>query len=462
MEVTEKKTKSISQKEIKNRIYKMILPITLESILQMSSGFVTMAMIGRIDTLSVAAVGLSNRITQIIWALFKGVTTGATVLAAKAYGANDQERLKKIAQQTLLSSIVLVAIFQQIIFWQAPRLLKIFGDSQDLLKNSAYHLKLVSWGLPFLAISLVVTGVLQGMGNAKTPMQITLIMNGVNIVLSFLLIFGKLGAPAMGLGGAAIATMLSQVVAGLLGLYVLFNRNGLLAGQKMGQILNPNLSQVKEIFKLGMPTSLESVFWQISAIILTKIILTFGEVALAAYQLGFQAESISYMPAMGFGVAATAFVGQAMGAKEKSLALRYLKEILKGVLLVTLFSASFLIFYPKGVMRLLTDQRQAIEIGAMYLLAMGLVQIPQNISGVLNGSLRGEGFTNVPMQVAGVGIWCIRIPLAYITTQLLGFSVNAIWVAMAIDLCVRFLMSSYLFKKKASFFPGREVLDQGE
>ena len=451
-----------SEKEIRKRIYGMILPITLESILQMSSGFVTMAMIGRIDTLSVAAVGLSSRITQIIWALFRGVTTGATVLAAKAYGANDQGKLKKIAQQTLLASMILVALFQQLIFWRAPGLLRIFGDNQVLLENSAYHLRLVSWGLPFLAISLVVTGVLQGMGNAKTPMQISLIMNGVNIVLSYLFIFGKLGIPAMGLGGAAIATALSQVAAGLMGLYVFFNRNGLLAHQKMKQFFKLNLSEVVRIFKLGMPTSMESVFWQISAIILTKIILTFGEVALAAYQLGFQAESISYMPAMGFGVAATAFVGQALGAEERPLALRYLKEIGKGVLSVTLFSASLLIFYPKGVMRLLTDQHQAIEIGALYLLCMGLVQIPQNLSGVLNGALRGEGFTNVPMQVAGVGIWCIRIPLAFVATQILGFGVAAIWVAMAIDLSIRFFMSSYLFKKHASFFPGREVTDQGE
>jgi len=103
-------------KQVRKRIYSMILPITIENILQMTAGFVSMAMIGRIDAIAIASLGLSTRITQIIWALFKGVTTGGAVFVAQAYGSGNHKKVKHIIQQTLLSSIILVFILQQFVF----------------------------------------------------------------------------------------------------------------------------------------------------------------------------------------------------------------------------------------------------------------------------------------------------------------------------------------------------------
>ena len=153
--------KTNDSKEVRKKIYSMILPITIENILQMTAGFVSMAMIGRIDAIAIAALGLSTRITQIIWALFKGVTTGGTVFVAQAYGSGNHKKVKHIIQQTLLSSIILVVLLQQLIFWKAPSILKIFNPNPNLLDNACIYLKIVSWGLPFVAIMLVVAGVLQ-------------------------------------------------------------------------------------------------------------------------------------------------------------------------------------------------------------------------------------------------------------------------------------------------------------
>ncbi|MBM7614981.1 MATE family efflux transporter [Alkaliphilus hydrothermalis] len=439
---------NLTEIELRKRIYAMIIPITLESILQMSSGIIAMGMIGRIDTVSVAAVGLSTRITQIIWALFRGVTTGATVFVAQAYGANDWGKLRKIVQQTLLSSILVVLALQQLVFWKAPTLLSIFGKNNPLLlENSALYLRTISFGLPFLAIMLVVTGVLQGTGNAKTPMKIAVIMNIINIALNYGLIYGELGLPALGLKGSAIATATAQFVAAMIGLYILFNKRGVLGFRIDSNLYKINFKQVWEIYRVGGPTSFESMFWQVSAIILTKIILSFGETALAAYQLGFQVESISFMPAAGFGVAATAFIGQALGAKDPQLSRRYLREIVKGSMVLTSISTAILIFLPGKAMALLTDQPEVIALGATYLLFMGLVQVPQNLAGVLNGAMRGAGYTRVPMIVAGAGLWGIRIPCAWILTKYFGWGITTIWATMAVDLVVRCILSLTLFKR---------------
>ncbi|MCM0649703.1 MATE family efflux transporter [Clostridium swellfunianum] len=443
--------KQYSLQEIRKKIYSMILPITIEGVLQLTAGLVSMALIGRIsssDPTPVNAISISSRITQIVWALFKGITTGASVFVAQAYGSGNYKKLKGVIQQTLLSSILLVIIFQQIIYWNASAILSIFNPGPELLENGVLFLKTISWGLPFMVIMLVVAASLQGMGNAKTPMLIALTMNLINIVISYLLIFGNLGMPSLGIKGAAIATATAQFIGALIGLYVLFSKGGVLNTHVNKNFFKINMKQIREVYKVGFPTSLESIFWQVAAIILTKAILTFGDTQAAAHQMGLQAEAISYVPAAGFGIAATTFIGQALGSKNSKLGKAYLKETLKGTLWVTAFCASILIFLPKVVMAMLTENTEVINLGAKYLIIMGLVQVPQNISGVLNGALRGAGFTRVPMFVAAAGLWGIRVPLTLLFAYKFHSTIVAIWIIMGVDLIVRFILSFIIYKTK--------------
>lgn len=461
-EVVMEITKEYSNSKIRKKIFSMILPITVESVLQMIVGFVSMAMIGRISAIAVGALGLSMRITQIVWALFKGVTTGATVFVAQAHGAQNNKKLRQVVQQTLLSTIILVILLQILIFWKAPDLiLNLFHPKEDLLQSAVTYLRTVSWGLPFMAIMLVVAGVLQGTGNAITPMLITLFMNIINAGLSFIFIFGKLGMPAMGIRGAALATIIAQFMGAMVGLYVLFSKGGILNSLFNKKLFDLDIRQIGDIYRVGMPTAFESIFWQIAALIITNVILSFGEIPLAAHQLGLQAESISYMPAAGFGIAATTFVGQALGAKDKKLGKAYLKETLKGAIIVTLFCASLLVFFPQLIMKILTDDVEVIKLGAKYLIIMGLVQMPQNVSGVLNGALRGAGYTKVPMIVAGIGLWGVRIPLSLLFTYYFHMNIIAIWLVMGADLIVRFILSFTVYKTK-NIFEKSFVLEEVE
>ena len=445
-------------KEINRKIISMIVPITIENLLQMIAGIVSMGMIGRIDALSISALGISMRITQIIWALFKGITIGATVYVAQYYGAGEMGKVRNVIKQTLISSIVLVIILQAIVFTQASKLLMVFNPKPELLGLATEYIRTVSLGLPFLAVMLILGGVQQGMGNAKIPMFITMLMNIVNILVGYIVIFGKLGITPMGVRGAALATVVSQAAAACLGLYIVFNRNGVLKGFLNKKLLDIDKRQIAEVYRVGLPTSMESIFWQLAAIILTRAILTFGETAFAAHQLGLQAESISYMPAAGFGVVATALIGQALGAKDKDLARLYLRQILKGALCITTLSVIVLIGFPKVLMSALTDNKEIIELSSIYLILMGLVQLFQNTTGVLAGAMRGAGFTKVPMMVAGIGLWGVRVPLALLMTYVFKQTIVAIWVVMCVDLIFRFLICFFYYRSK-NIYESRLMLD---
>lgn len=441
-------TENYDLRDINKKISAMILPVAIEGILQMAAGLVMMGMIGRIDVVAVSALGISMRITQMVWALFKGITTGASVYVAQYFGAKEYGKMKHVMQQTLISTIIVVVILQAVVYIFSPALLSIFDPSPELLEKAIIYIRTVSFGLPFLAVMLVVGGVLQGMGNAKTPMVITMMMNIVNIVIGYVLIFGRLGFEPMGVKGAAIATALSQLVAAILGLYVLFNQSGVLHSYLNTNFFSVDMPQIRNIYKVGLPSSAESMFWQLAAIILTRSILTYGETAFAAHQLGMQAESISYMPATGFSIAATAFIGQALGANDKNLAKIYLKQIFKGAISITAISVIVLVFFPGAMMSLLTDNPEVIRLGSIYLILMGIVQIPQNASNVLMGAMRGAGYTNIPMLVAGTGLWGIRVPFTLVVVYLLKLPITGIWVVMSIDLAFRFLFNLVLYKRK--------------
>jgi putative MATE family efflux protein len=285
-----------NDKLIKKKILSMTIPITAENILQMTAGVVSMAMVSRISPLAVGAIGISNIIFRIIWAVLKGVSTGCSVFVAQSHGAGEEKRLTGVSKQAFILSLGLAIIFQQLIYWFTGPLLMIFNPSPELLYEGIIYLRLLSWSLPMTAVILLVAGILQGMGNAKTPMLIIGVLNGVNIVLSYGLIFGKLGMPGMGLAGAAWAYNLSYLVAALMGIWVMFSSGGIFETSEGRRGWSFDRNTMNELIHFALPTTLEISFWQFASVIMTRSILTFGETAYAAYQLGLQAESISYMP----------------------------------------------------------------------------------------------------------------------------------------------------------------------
>jgi putative MATE family efflux protein len=277
-------------------------------------------------------------------------------------------------------------------------------------------------------------------------MQIALVINLVTVGLNSVLIFGRLGFPQLGFRGPAVGTIVGQAVGAAVAAWYLYSpRSGV--GLSLKQRFSLDLPVMRRILAIGIPSSAEMFFWQIAGIIIFRAINDFGTSAGAAYQLGLQAEGISYMPSVGFGIAATALVGRSLGAGDPRLAERYLKQIVRWGVLLTTCAAAVLLLGPKLLMRILTDDPEVIAIGAQYLFIMAFSQVPQQISGSLNGCLRGAGDTVTPMVSAAVGIWGCRIPLAFLLSR--KFGLMGIWWAINIDQFVRLAItgSRYLTGK---------------
>ncbi|MEG1687162.1 MAG: MATE family efflux transporter, partial [Angelakisella sp.] len=267
---------------IRKRIFAMIFPIVIENVLQLLASLVSMGMLGRISTIAVSAQGVASLLTGIIWNLFKGITIGATVLIANAYGAQDEKRIRVVAQQTLLSLVAVAFVLQFIVRWSARPLLSLFNPDPVIMDNALIYLKTVTYGFPFLAVMLCVTGFLQGKGDAKTPMYIALIMNVVNIIVSSVLIFGWFGIPQQGLRGSALGLICSEISGAICGFYVLFRKGGMLHKAFTRENFSFQPKVIAEVFRVGFPSALETIFWHMASIILSRVMLSFGDVAFAA------------------------------------------------------------------------------------------------------------------------------------------------------------------------------------
>ena len=413
------------KKVIKRDIYQIIIPMILENILQISANLVITAMVGRLLANDISAQGICIRITDTLWCFYKGVAIGATVLIARAYGAGRHQDCRKIAEQTILTEMIIVFIFQVVLYFKAPLFLGFFSKDPQILSLAEGYMKTIIFEFPFVVITTVVTASFQGYGNTKIPMYIAVLMNVVNIVCGYCFIFGAFGIPGMGIKGAATALLTAQAVGAGTGLYLLYKKKGGLFRKVPSEhrFFSFDKKCIYEIYTTGIPAALETVFWQVSAIILSKVILFYGNQAFAAYQLGIQAEEITEMPAIGFSTASTTLAARAIGMQDEEL----------------------LIFLPRFFMTLMTDKPELQAIGVVYVFVMGFIQIPQNLSRIYNGTIRAMGYKNAPMLVAGFGIWIVRIPLCMLAAYVLRLPLTIIWIIIAMDQVSRFLLSVGLY-----------------
>jgi len=442
--------KLYDKKIIRRQIYFLIIPIMLENIFQVSAGLVSSAMIGRLAPSLIASQGIGSRITGVLWCLFKGIGIGATVIIAKTHGEGNMDKCKRTFEQTAITGIVVSIITIILVLFNLLDILSFFTSSRETLTSSSEYIKIVIFSSPFLLIMSVVTAVFQGSGNTKTPMYIAIVVNIVNVILGYLLIYGKFGFPKLSLVGAGISLLISQIAGALLGLYLLYNkRHGLFSSYINNKDrFRIDFNLMKQVYSIGIPAAFESMFWQLSSVVMSKVILSYGEITFASYQLGLQAEILSEMPAVGVGVASTSLTANAIGKRDDVLLKLYTKQLIKTTTIISLFSSLLIIIFPRTFMTFFTNNSEIQSIGVKYLIAMGFIQIPQNLSKVLNGTIRSAGYKNIPMIISFIGIWVIRVPLAMFFAYYLRLDILFIWICMDIDQIFKFILSVIVFKKK--------------
>jgi putative MATE family efflux protein len=413
-------------------------PIILENLFQTALSTADMMMVSRLGAAAIAGVGAAAQLLWVLQSAFGAVTTGTTVLVARFTGARQHEEANTIVKQSILVSVLFSVIFALLGTFWSEWFIDLTGAEAEVLHSGGVYLRIVMQQGLFMLAMFVLNGALRGAGDTRTPMIVTGGINVINIAVAYVLIFGKLGLPAMGVAGAAWGASIARAVGSALLITVL------LRGQTVISISGrtgwkPDFAFVRRILKIGLPSMAEQLLMSGGVLLYGIIAISLGTLVYATQRITFQIISISFMPGMGFAMAATAIVGQYLGAKRADLAGRASGYAMRmAIIWMTAMGLAAAIF-GNQVMRLFTNDPQMIRLGAQALLVIALSQPFQAIGQVLAGSLRGAGDTRFPMVATFAGVWLIRLPLGYLFGPVLGGGLSGIYVANVIDSVARAL-----------------------
>lgn len=407
-------------------------PIIMENLFQTALGTANMIMVGRIGADAIAGIGTSTQLIMVMQASIAALTTGTTVLVARLVGAGKDDDADRIVKQSLMLGFAVSLVFAALGIRYSAAVITAMGAEPEVVHLGSQYLRVVTGASIFLVTMLVCSGALRGAGDTRTPMKVTGFINVINVLVSYVLIFGAFGLPALGVTGAAWGATVARGVGAAVLLALLFRgRAAVSIRGRIGWGLNPALA--KRLLRLGLPSMGEQLFLSGGNLLYGVVAISLGTVVYAAQRITFQAMSFAFMPGMGFALGATAMVGQCLGAKRPDLsqaASRY--AVRMAVVWMTLMAATMALF-GRPIMGLFTDDQEIIAMGRQALFVIALSQPFQAVAQVLAGSLRGAGDTRFPMLSTGLGIWLFRLPFSYLFGAVLGWGLPGMYIANILD-----------------------------
>ena len=410
-------------------------PIVLSELGWMSMGLVDTMMVGRVSPEAMGAVSIGGILFYTVAITGGGVLLGLDTLVSQAFGARDIADCHRSLLSGIYLSVMLSPVLMGII-WLAIPFLRAFGINPAVLSDTIPYIQAIVWSTLPLLLFFALRRYLQGM-NVVKPVMFTLVTaNLVNLAGNWVLVYGNLGAPALGAAGSAWATCLSRIYMTLLLLtYVVWHdrryRSGLLKTS-----WRPDFTRMGVLFRLGMPAGLQ-LFFEIAVFgAVTALIGRLDAASLGGHQIALNVASLTYMVPLGIGSAAAVRVGQALGRGEpKAAAHSGWIALLLGGGFMSLAALTFL-FVPRLIARVFTTDPAVIKMGAALLIVAAFFELFDGIQTVVTGALRGAGDTRTPMICHLLCYWIFGLPLGYFLAFHRGWGAVGLWAGLCAALIV--------------------------
>ncbi len=424
------KTLLKGDEEIIKKIWFLAWPLIVGQFLHTLMILADLWFIAKLGSLETAAVSISTAIIGVIQVLPFLIATGAIALVARATGSKDEAAVKRVSMQSLVLSLIIGAITLAVLFLNIDNTLKIYGatDATVLLEAKKY-IRIALLGLPFFFFNASAKSIIQATGDTKNPVKVFLIMNIMNIALDYIFIF----IFNMGIGGAALATTLSEVTAFILMLLLIIKNIFDFDAVAMLHFIRPELKTVKRIFSIGGYSLLHMITRPLTGLILYRIVLKQGIAAGAAFGIGQRLFNFVFIFLAGLGTAMSVLVGQSLGRQDTPEAENVVKQGMKlAVYNMLIFSIPFFIF-PYFLMRFFVEDIEVIKVGVDYLRICYAGVLFVIFPNVLGGAFIGAGDTFPPMLASVVANWLVKLPFAYLLSIMLDLGTSGVWIAISLS-----------------------------
>jgi multidrug resistance protein, MATE family len=411
------------------RILSIGVPIIGGMLSQSLINLVDAAMVGRLGDVALAAVGLGGYASFVMVSMVMGLSSGVQTLVARHHGAGQHKRLHEPLMAGLLSAVILALPLSAFFILMAPYLIHHMTDNPDVAAIATPYFQWRAAATIAVAMNFVFRGYWSGIGETRRYLQTLLFMHSINIIVSYLLVFGIGNWHGIGAVGSGIGTALALVFGTALYSWTTFTNNR----EQLGPITLPTRTTLIQLGRLAWPNCAQQTLFALGISVLFWIIgrIGTGEQAIAHILISLQLMLI--LPAVGMGIAATSLVSHALGAGNQQDAYRWGWEVVRVAMFTLTILGIPLWLLPVPVLNLFTHEHNLIELGIAPLRLTGLIIIFEVTAMVLTQALLGAGASRKVLRINLAMQWGMLLPLAYLTGPVLGFGLFGIWLLQGIQ-----------------------------
>jgi putative MATE family efflux protein len=412
------------------KIIKLSFPIIGTSFIQMAYNLTDVLWLGRTGAATITAATTAGFFMWLMMSLFYTTKSGTETLVAQFVGGKNFSAARQVAENALtigLSASFILNLFYMVF---AGSLLTFFRLEPEVMVKAVLYLRIVSIGMCFAVVNPIMSAVYLGFGNSKTPFYVNSVGLIVNMVLDPILIFGFWFIPELGIKGAAIATMISNILVFLIFLFKLKSSESVLPRLKVFGPLKIKIT--KKILNIGIPVALGHMSFCIFSMCIARIVSAYGTIPLGVQNVGATIEALSWNTALGFSTALAAFTGQNYGAKKYDRIKQGYYVILFLSISLGLIATMAFYFFGKQIFSLFSTEHEMIVTGALYLKILAVSQIFMCIEITSAGGFYGLGKTKQPSFISFI-FTGLRIPAALLVINFTTYTYDGIWWCISIS-----------------------------
>lgn len=443
-----------SRKEILYSLIMLSIPTVLEEILATLLQYVDTAMVGRLGEEATAAVSVTQSVSWLVYSIPGTVGIAVLSLISQAYGSKDEVQMQRISRQVLYLVLGVGVIMGVLCISLSPFIPVWMGAEEIVWHNASLYFTIVSSSMIFRVSGILFGAAIRAIQDTKTPMLINLFANFLNVILNYVFIY----ALGMGVKGAAIATMISYTISGIL-MFVAYRKKAEL--RYPWKSLHFDGDVMKKVGEVSIPLLGTSITSHMGYIMFASLVASLGTTVFAAHSIAVTAEQIFYIAGYGVRTSTSTLIGASIGEGNK----RKFSEVIRLSVVLTLLmmclSGAALYLVAAPLMSLFTNSAKVVELGAMVL---GMVAFSEPFFGlmiVMEGVFYGTGKTKYVFVVETFSMWCVRILCTYLCLHVYGFGLRTVWMCMIADnVCKAILLSiPVVGKKKDKLFVTKTLAD---
>ncbi len=427
---------SLEKENIYRDLWRLSWPVMMFMVFQTSLELVDFFWVGMLGTNAVAALSLSHNIFWMLFTLSQLITISTLSLTSRFQGSGDTAGVQVVARHTFWMAVMLSAVVITLIFALGDYVLSLYRVEPEVHRQALIYLQVAGSSFLFLYGSVGLAFCLQGVGDSFTSMGILVFTNIINMVLDPFLIFGWAGLPALGILGAAMASLLARAVGFFLILYVVLSGRISPSRLKITGLFSMRLSAAyfKRMLQIGLPACLQGMTRPITGAIMMWIVALFGSEAVAAFGIGLRLLSFCFILIIGLNIGTATMVGQSLGARLRDLTEEVIGKAMKLALTVQSIMAVIAFIAAPGIMGIFVDDPLVVEMGVSYIRLVVPALVIMGPLHVIAAVFKGAGYTVPHMVSALAANWLIKIPLALLFSMTLKLDTDGVWLAITLSI----------------------------